>query len=254
MTTPQARRARAERLAQEYFMQWGVIDTLPSLRDEDEELASRWLTDLLLTFAAQEAELLKENDHGTRPGVAGSDRVVATGPSFSAAILAHTQARSCLLTVHGDSKPCGTCAVCLLVGAEAALAGKEAEFCEWQALLDRRAQVYQQEIDGLYDSTERLRNLAIQKAEECDDLRARLAAAEGERDRILTEVNLTNVRLGERVRALEGALGKLRNEVSEIAIEVIREQCGNTNAAVLRLRVDEADALLTPPPAEEGWK
>ena len=144
--------------------------------------------------------------------------------------------------------------MCLLVGAEAALAGKEAEFCEWQALLDRRAQVYQQEIDGLYDSTERLRNLAIQKAEECDDLRARLAAAEGERDRILTEVNLTNVRLGERVRALEGALGKLRNEVSEIAIEVIREQCGNTNAAVLRLRVDEADALLTPPPAEEGWK
>src|SRR3990167_4584972 len=56
MTTPQARRERAERLAQEYFMQWGVIDTLPSLRDEDEELASRWLTDLLLTFAAQEAE------------------------------------------------------------------------------------------------------------------------------------------------------------------------------------------------------
>ena len=163
MTTPQARRERAAER---------VLEILASFRGERIQhevmtVAERLLTDALLAFAAQEAAH-KEKDHGTRPGVAGSDRVVATGPSFSATILAHTQARSCLLTVHGDSEPCGTCAVCLLVGAEAALAGKEAEL-----------RATEQGCKVILAERERFLLETI-------DLLARLAAAEGD-VRALTE-------------------------------------------------------------------
>ena len=163
MTTSQARRERAaERV-------WEILASFRGERIQHEVMtvAERLLTDALLAFAAQEAAH-KEKDHGTRPGVAGSDRVVATGPSFSATILAHTQARSCLLTVHGDSEPCGTCAVCLLVGAEAALAGKEAEL-----------RATEQGCKVILAERERFLLETI-------DLLARLAAAEGD-VRALTE-------------------------------------------------------------------
>ena len=45
-----------ENLARDYFMQWGVIDTLPILNEEQEELAVRWLGDLLCTAHARGRE------------------------------------------------------------------------------------------------------------------------------------------------------------------------------------------------------
>lgn len=55
-----------------------------------------------------------------------------------------------------------------------------------------------------------------------------------------------------RVRELEAALGHLLGELSDIQIEAVREGCGNTNAACLRRRVDEARAALTEPTPPAG--
>ena len=54
---------------------------------------------------------------------------------------------------------------------------------------------------------------------------------------------------------LAEALRNLLGELSDVQIAAVREGCGNTNTAVLLLRVSEARALLTPPsPAKETTK
>ena len=56
--------------------------------------------------------------------------------------------------------------------------------------------------------------------------------------------DLTVLRALDAADALREAMKRLRAEVSSLHIMVIREQLGNTNAAVLSLRCDEADATL----------
>jgi hypothetical protein len=65
--------------------------------------------------------------------------------------------------------------------------------------------------------------------------------------RMTAEQQLTEAQ--ERITALEGALSKLRQEVAGllgIAEPEIRYAVGHSNVATLKLRISEADALLTP--------
>jgi hypothetical protein len=55
------------------------------------------------------------------------------------------------------------------------------------------------------------------------------------------------------VAAVE-ALRKLRAELSDVQIEGVRMFCGNTNAAVLTLRCQEADTALAPFQAPEATR
>jgi hypothetical protein len=53
-----------------------------------------------------------------------------------------------------------------------------------------------------------------------------------------------NARLIAAAPALLEALEKLTAELSSVQLEAVREGCGNTNAACLTLRVDEARAAI----------
>ena len=105
---------------------------------------------------------------------------------------------------------------------------------------------------ALYDQATRDLGEARRASERLRDERD---AARAEVERLKAQLNancLQRDALQIRTRALEAALGKLLGELSDVQIEAVREGCGNTNAACLRQRVDNARAALTEPTKEAG--
>ena len=101
-------------------------------------------------------------------------------------------------------------------------------------------------IDAVSQWGQRMREeisayIAKLKAEN-ESLRTRLAATEEIAEKLRKVVRIDEEELAAARRALE----RLAAELSSVQIEAVREGCGNTNAAVLALRVEEARALLAP--------
>lgn len=76
--------------------------------------------------------------------------------------------------------------------------------------------------------------------EQADDYERRLRLSREALENRRSQVSALEADLA-RVRA---ALTKLLAELSDVQLEAVREGCGNTNAAVLQLRVDEMRAAL----------
>lgn len=101
-------------------------------------------------------------------------------------------------------------------------------------------------------STEKTMHAAWRKrAEEAEaqvaSLTARLAEAEAERDKFQGALECSNAaakRRGERIADLEHVLGSLVNESSGFIGMADRKMHGDTNLAVLQMRISEARALI----------
>lgn len=122
----------------------------------------------------------------------------------------------------------------------------EARIAELQALLDAKTTPGYEFLAGECEKKDEriawLETIADQHDKDATDMRYQRDTAESE---------LSTLR--ERVKVLEGALGRLEGEVSGMlrAFEYeLRESMGNTNYAVMQVRLEEARAALSHPGTE----
>lgn len=118
------------------------------------------------------------------------------------------------------------------------------------ARLEQRVVEYEERLDGDEPLRTCVRKLEVAEVE-IARLREQLASSVRDVKAEIEDRQAAVAAEREETRRLREALVKLLAELSDLHLMAIREGIGNTNAAVLQLRIDEARAALTPPAPEK---